>query len=259
MKKSIILLALVLVAFINKVSSQTVNVIQDSQVDFDSKPRQCLMVYVEPEARKMRKVWTKYMKKTYNVKFRDESGWFSGKELLTAKKITVAKVSQLPMDMYCKVSESSGGSQILLYANFGYENYINRKNHPESFDAMSSLLDLFLKDKLNKFYTNNLKDLNSTIKDLNNKKKKLSKNIAKNNKEINKSNMLLSELAAKPKTTSEAIRDGEILRTEKEALIKKLQDQTASDLLNIQVIEETLIVKKNKAKILSENHNRLLK
>jgi len=50
-----------------------------------------------------------------------------------------------------------------------------------------------------------------------------------------------------------------ILRTEKEALIKKLQDQTASDLLNIQVIEETLIVKKNKAKILSENHNRLLK
>jgi len=171
-------------------------ILENTQISFDSKLRPALAANIEPEAKSFKKAWAHYLKKTHQVKLKG-IGFLVNRDLLSAKDVIVAAVSSKRMNIYTRIMETSDGSEVKLFASFGYDIFIGPENYPNEYASMQAILNTFLIENLQNYYNNEIKETSKRITGLQKEKVRILKAIRSNTVIIEKSLEDLEKINAK--------------------------------------------------------------
>jgi len=158
------------------VSAQTY-VIDTSNVNFESKPRECLSSLIDPKSKAIKLAFKRYMKNSYGIKMKGV-GFLTNKDVLKAKDVMCGTISAKRMNIYCQVVQTPKNSQMSFFGAFGYDIYVENKVYPAEFKQMRIIMNSFLMQYLNEYYAQEIELTATNIKSLNCEKTQLSKNIA---------------------------------------------------------------------------------
>lgn len=236
--KFIILLALIIINS-GLTKAQTIQ-IDTTQISYENKLRPSIGAQVDPEKDELTKAWADYLNKNYKVKLKG-FGLFSTKEILSAEDVTIAAVSDRRMNLYTRVISLTSGSEIKIFASYGYDIYIGTSNFPKEYEALRGILNNFLLKYVNEYYSNGINSITKEIKSLSKDKVKLLKTIDKNNKKI----MKMANDIAVTNATIKSSTDESIKAVEKTAKLTNdkanLENDNASATVKVQLIDEKLI------------------
>lgn len=242
-KMKITILSVVFAFCITGLKAQTYK-IDTSSITFENKLRPCYLVKVDPEPKELKKAWAKYLKKNYQIKLKGIS-WFTNKDMLYGKDVTIAKVSAKRMDIYTRITENANGSEMKFMASFGYDFFIGPERFPAEFLGMKEILNSFLLEELNDYYTSALKSIVSSNSKLQKKIESLEKSIQKNEGKIAQNGASISSGSAK----------SDKLKTEN----NKMEDKNRNDKVEIQNLKSKIQENNTKADVLRQKQGNLLK
>jgi len=183
MKKiQIFILCFLLVA--SKLSAQSF-VIDTTEITFENKLRPCLFVKFDADAKTVKKGWADYMKKNYRIKIQGIS-LFTDKDIVDADDVTINSISDKRMNMYARVTDITGGSEMKYFMSFGYDFFIGPKEYPNEFEGMRKLLNDFSISFLNDYYADEtsaiLKKIKGFERDIKKNNNAISSNLKKSQK-----------------------------------------------------------------------------
>ena len=161
MKKIQFLILCVLLMSV-KVSAQTF-VIDTTEITFENKLRPCLFVKFDADAKTVKKGWVDYMKKNYKIKVKGV-GLFSDKDIVEADDVTINSISDKRMNMYARVTDITGGSEMKYFMSFGYDFFIGPKEYTMEFEGMHKMLNDFSISFLNNYYADETSSILKKIK-----------------------------------------------------------------------------------------------
>jgi len=153
--------------------------INDSQISFQDKLRPCLSSNLDPKPRDVENSWQSYLKGTYKIKLK-------GGTFMSAEDVIIPSVSPNRMNLYTRVAKSVAGSEMSLFASFGYDFFIGTDNYPKEFVELKKIMDKFLYQFLNKYYADEINSISKDIKSLEKRKISLLKLIESNSKKVEK-------------------------------------------------------------------------
>ncbi len=165
------------------------------QISYENKSRTCLSTLLDPEAKKVKKAWAKYLKKNYEIKLKG-IGFMTNKETLKAIDVMWGTISTKRMNVYTKITTTATGCQMSFFTSLGYDIYIEPNTYPKEFKEMGNIFNTFLHEFLNKYYTNEIEVTAKKIKKLRKQKITLQKSIVKNEKQIKKNDNKIKNLSA---------------------------------------------------------------
>ncbi len=216
--KSLLLLFAVLVSL--QLAAQTYR-IDTTNITYEDKLRPCLYVSYDAYPKTVKKAWSNFLKKNYKVKTKG-IGLLTDKDIVSSEDVTINSIADKRMNMYARVTDISGGSEMKYFMSFGYDFFIGPDNYPKEFEGMKKLLNDFSVKFLNEYYGDETSDILKQIK-------RYERDIKKSNKTIKK-NVRKSRKASSAETTGLEARnnthDNEIARTEEK--IKELQQKLES-------------------------------
>jgi hypothetical protein len=222
MKKLSLILSLAL-AFSIQSTAQTYK-IDTTEITFENKLRPCLEVKYDAPPKTVKKAWDSFFGKYYNVKIKG-IGFLTNKDVITGTDVTIAAVSDKRMDLYARITDVAGGSELKYFMSFGYDFFIGPGNYPTEFGGMKKILNDFSVEFLTDFYGSEATDITKKIKGLEKDISKNDRSIKKNNRKAKKgSNEVASGLQAK--NTS--------LQMENEQIRKQIDD-LGKEIENIKV------------------------
>ncbi len=159
--------------------------IDTSEISFENKLRPCYQVNYDASAKTVKKAWDKYFKKNYDVKITG-IGFLTNKDIIRGADVTVTDISDKRMDMYARITDVAGGSELKYFMSFGYDFFIGPAEYPKEFEGMKKILNDFSVDFLNEYYADEVSDITSQLKRLEKDIKKNSKSMKKNRKKAKK-------------------------------------------------------------------------
>ena len=230
MKKIQFLILCVLLVSV-KVSAQTF-VIDTSEISFENKLRPCLFVKFDADAKTVKKGWVDYMKKNYKIKVKG-IGLFSDKDIVDADDVTINSISDKRMNMYARVTDITGGSEMKYFMSFGYDFFIGSKDYTQEFEGMYKLLNDFSINFLNNYYAEETSSILKKIKGY--------------ERDIKKNNNAIASNIKKSKKGSDAVASGlesknYSLKLENEQIESKIVALT-KDIDTIKEKQEGIIIK----------------
>lgn len=183
MKKFKFISILVLFAAL-RIDAQTFR-IDSSEVSFENKLRPCLEVKYDASPKTVKKGWEDYMKKNYKIKIKG-IGLFTDKDIVSAEDVMINLIGDKRMNMYARVTDIPGGSEMKYFMSFGYDFFIGPDNYAKEFDGMHKLLNDFSIKFLNDYYGDEISSALNKIKgyekDIKKKNKEIANNIKKSKK-----------------------------------------------------------------------------
>lgn len=239
-----------------KLISQTISILP-SEIEYEKQLRPCLLTEVDPEPTDVKKAWSKYLDKNYKV---DVSGigMFSNKDLLTAQDITISAISDKRINLYARILEKAKGTEIKLFASFGYDFFIGAENYPAEYEKLKSLLNNFLMQYLTEYYKDNISETSKQIEKNSKEKVKLLKSIEKNKSKIENAKSDVNKLnAKKPENSEESIKILEKINKLTKVQLDLENENTQSN-LSIQEIDKKLELLKTQMDNLVLRQNGLL-
>lgn len=187
MKKLNILFEGGIIAFLMLILSATVHAQEVEPrigtVEHNDSERPCLVVNLDPEPKPLKKAWKSFLKDNYDFKIKG-IGFLSNKDLLYAEDLIIEDISSKRMDFYTRIVEDEVGSEMKVFASFGYDIYIDQNETPEAFKVMRKMLTEFLDYYLPKYYESEVKATKKKVKKLAKQVKGLKKDISDNREEI---------------------------------------------------------------------------
>ena len=207
------------------INAQTIKP-QDGTIMFNHNLRSCLVVNLDPEAKTLKLAWKDYLKDNYDLKLKG-IGWFQNKDILYAENIKIDKISAYSMNFYTQIIENENGSEMKLFASFGYDVFIDKENKPTEYNLLNEILENFLKVYLPKYYTQEVNDIKKRVTDLTLEINKLNDDIKSDNGKMEDLKREIEELTKKTetnKTTLEINKKKLIAREEKLTRIKNQLD-----------------------------------
>ena len=220
------------------VKSQTIK-IDTTQISFEDKLRPCFGAQIDPGRDEITREWANYLKKNYKVKL-DGIGWFSTKEILTALDVMLPTVSDRRMNLYTRITSVANGSDIKIFASYGYDIFIGDANFPKEFSALEHILNNFLLKFVNDYYSNQISETAREIQHLNNRKIGIMKTNVNLDKKIFKLTNDISVLNATiEEKSADTIKNQENISKMNNDKIK-FENQKSSSLIQIQIIENNI-------------------
>jgi hypothetical protein len=177
------------------INAQTIEP-QDGTIMFNDNLRSCLVVNLDPEPNTLKVAWRDYLKDNYNLKL-EGIGLFQSKDLLFAENVRIDKISTYSMNFYTQIIENENGSEMKLFASFGYDVFIDQANKPEEYKLLDEMLESFLKVYLPKYYTQEVNDTKKRIIDLTVENNKLNDEINSNKEKMEVLKQEIEELNKK--------------------------------------------------------------
>ncbi len=211
---------------IMQLNAQTIQP-EDATISYDGKSRPCLLIAVDPEAKTLKKAWKEYIKKNHDVKLKG-IGFLSNKDLLSRKEVVIAAISPNAMDFYTEIIENETGSQMRVFASFGYDMYIDPATMPKEYEAMREIMTTFLNTYIPNYYQKIIDDTQKVVNDLSNDQKKLKKSISKDKKRVEKYNGKIEDLNKSLKDDSAELEEVETKLTNRESKLKGLKSKLNS-------------------------------
>jgi hypothetical protein len=237
-KAKLFVFAIVLTFSTLVLNAQTLR-IDSSQISFEGKVRPCLSAQVDSDQDALAAGWASYLKSIYKIKLKG-FGLFSNSDVFEAKDIIVLELSDKRLNFYTKIIPVSSGSQINVFASYGYDLFIGSSSYPHEYKVLGDMLHDFLLKYLNNYYSDKVKSISKEVKGLNNEKLKRLKKIEKNNKKIFKlSNDIAVKNATMNKTNEEAIKIIEDVSKYSSEKVT-LENENSTSLLRVQLIDKEL-------------------
>jgi len=202
MKRTILYLAgIFLIIITAKLNSQTIK-IETTQISYEDQLRPCMTNDLDPTPKEVKKAWSKFLDKNYDI---DVSGigWFSDEDILIAKDVTIGDISEKRINLYSRILEKGNGSEIKVFASFGYDFFIGEDNYPKEFKSLNELFYKFLFSYLSEYYSDMLEETSDKIDDNNKEKVSLLKSIEKNKDKIEDAKEDIAELNSEKPETNE--------------------------------------------------------
>jgi len=218
--KKIKLLFFLTVLISVKLVAQTYH-IDTTSITFENKLRPCYSVSYDADPKTVKKGWSKFLKKNYKIKTKG-IGLLTDKDLVNSQDVTINSISDKRMNIYARITDFSGGSDMKYFMSFGYDFFIGPDNYANEFEGMKKLLNDFSVEFLNKYYVDETSQILKQIKHY-------EKDIKKDNKSIKK-NVRRSRKASSAEGTGLEARNNthnsDIKSTQEkiDALQKKLED-----------------------------------
>lgn len=154
--------------------------IDTSKITYENKLRPCFNVKYDASPVTVKKAWDKFFKKYYSVKVKG-IGFLTNKDILSGTDITIADISDKRMNIYARITDVAGGSELSYFMSFGYDFFIGPDEYPKEFAGMKKILNDFSVEFLNGYYADEASSITSKIKSL-------EKDISKNDKSVKKNN-----------------------------------------------------------------------
>jgi hypothetical protein len=181
--------------------------IENEKISYDDQFRTSIKVTMEPNKKEVRTSWENWLEDKYDTKVHG-ANWLSKKDVLSAERIKIPIISDQQFDLYAKVVDKGQGSQLSIFASFGYDVHITPETFPKEYQALENLTLNFLTDFLTNYYQNRAEDSQKLVGNLENDKNNLQEDISKNKKEIEalkeKNTDLENQMTSKSKTLDEA-------------------------------------------------------
>lgn len=184
--------------------------------------RPCILVYLEPNTKSLKKEWVKFLKKEYDLKLKG-AGFFSNRDLLSAEQVMVERWSTKQMDFYTHIVEDEKGSEMKVFISYGYDIYVSEEDYPSEFKSMNDMLIDFLKSYLPPYYSEKMKVATKDVSALNNEIISLKKDIEKNNREIEEHEQEVTQLKSEITKNKEKLQSAEIQLKETEAKMTSIK------------------------------------
>ena len=182
--KKINLLILLVLMFSFHSFAQTYK-IDTSEISFENKLRPCWDVKYDAESKTVKKAWSSFLKKNYKVKTKG-IGFLTDKDIVSSEDVTIHSIADKRMNMYVRVTDIPGGSEMKFFMSFGYDFFIGPKDYPNEYGGMRKLLNDFSMEFLNEFYADEtsriLKDIKKYEKDIKKNDRSVRKNVRKSRK-----------------------------------------------------------------------------
>ncbi len=183
--------------------------IENEKISFDDQFRTSIKITMEPNKKEVRSSWESWLEDKYDTKVHG-ANWLSKKDVLSAERIKIPIISDRQFDLYAKVVDKGQGSELSIFASFGYDMHITPETFPEEYQALENLTLSFLTDFLTNYYQTLAEDSQKLVGNLENDKNNLQEDISKNKKEIETLNErntdLENQMTAKSKTLDEAVK-----------------------------------------------------
>ncbi len=186
-------------------NAQSISV-EDGYIKYDKESRPCLVAHVDPEPKMLEKAWNAYLKENHDFKL-------GGRKIRSAERVTISALSSNAMDFYTQIIEDRNGSEMKVFARYGYDMYIDKASFSAEYDKLQTMIESFLKTFVTDYYQDIIDDTEKKVNKLSKVQTKLEKQIEKDLAKAEK----LEAKAAELKETSEAN------KTEKESNKEKLE------------------------------------
>lgn len=149
----------------------------------NSAARPCLVINVDPEPDLLKEAWRDFLKDNYDFKLKG-IGFLSNKDLLSAEQVVVGSLSSKEMDFYTHIVEDENGSEMKVFAAFGYDMYVDSIRTPKEYKELTTILERFLSTYLPEYHQDLIEETKKRLQELSEEKEKLQKNITEDEKEI---------------------------------------------------------------------------
>lgn len=151
----------------------------NATIEYDKALRPCLEVNLDPDTKTLKAAWADYLKENHDFKI-GGIGILSNKDLLSIEKVVINKISTKALNFYTQIVEGEGvGSQMKVFAAFGYDMYIDAKEYPKEYAALKEIFEGFINTYIPAYYTEIIEGTQSDIKDFTKKDENLNKGIQK--------------------------------------------------------------------------------
>jgi len=156
-----------------------------STVMYDDAERPCITVVMTPETKEIKKAWEDFVKKEYDIKLKGR-GFLVNKDVLSAEKVVVKKLSDKEIDFRTRIVEEGDYSKMQIFVSLGYDIYLSPEKYPVAFEDLKSKTWKFLDQFLTSHYKEKVSMVRDELKDLTDDQEDLQDDIADNEKEIEK-------------------------------------------------------------------------
>lgn len=156
--------------------------IDTSEISYENKLRPCFVVQYDAPSKTVKKGWSDFFKKKYDIKTKGIS-LLSNKDVISTEDVKIATISDKRMNIYAKVTDLAAGSELKYFMSFGYDFFIGPEKYPAEFEAMKKVLDEFSVSFLNDYYASEssslLKQIRNAEKEIKSKNRAIEKNLKK--------------------------------------------------------------------------------
>ena len=97
--------------------------IDTSEITYENKLRPCFNVKYDASPVTVKKAWDKFFDKNYNVKIKG-IGFLTNKDIISGTDVTIADISDKRMDIYARITDVAGGSELKYFMSFGYDFFL---------------------------------------------------------------------------------------------------------------------------------------
>ena len=150
MKTKLHIAILFMLVLLSSISNAQTFTVEKSELSYENDLRPCLVTTVDPSTKELKKAWVKYVKKNLGVKIKG-IGFFSDDAILKAEDVIAPSIAPNRFNLYTRIAETPSGSQMKVFASFGYDLFINENNYPTEFDNIKMLMNDFLYETLNEY------------------------------------------------------------------------------------------------------------
>lgn len=158
---------------------------QMGEVNYEKETYPAVVVAMEPEAKAVKKAFEDFMKDKYDVHLRG-IGFLANKDVISAEKVTIPKLSDKQLDFHAKVIEEDDITRMSVFAILGYDISVSKANENTDFIAMKNIVGEFLDDYLPNYYQEKLEEAKDQVESLEKDRKDYRGTIEDNKKEIEK-------------------------------------------------------------------------
>lgn len=169
--------------------------------------RPCIVVRFEQSPKELEDGWEKYLKQ-YKIKM-GGAGFMGMGNLKVAEEVVFAEISPKTMDFYTNIEEKGDETEMIVFAAFGYDIYINETDTPEEYKKLKQIISSFMKAYLPPFYEAKIAATEKELKNLTKKGDKLDKILSKNAKKIEKLEDEIKEAKEENKVNKESLKTTE--------------------------------------------------
>jgi len=223
--KSILFFAFFLIG--NQVDAQKL-VMENEEISYDSQLRSAVKVTIAPDKKEVRKDWEDYIEDNYGTKVKG-NGWLRKKDVLSAKGVFIPSISEKQIDLYAEVMDKDHGSQVYVFASFGYDMHITAEAFPKEYRALETLTLDFMDNILTDYYKDQVEDSKELVSEIQEKRKDMEENLSENKEEIVELKEDNSELKREIKSKLIELEKAIAALEEDEANFKMIKNQLTNE------------------------------
>ncbi len=251
-----IIVSLLLVGGSLGMNAQTIKV-EKTVISHENKLRPCLATNVEVSPKELKKDWVNFLNKNYAVKLQGV-GIFTDDDLLKIEDVTAVSISDKRFNLYTNITKTPEGSSMKVFASHGYDDYIGDETYPKEYDQLNSIVNKFLLEELNHFYSNKNGKMTSDLKDMNNKRIAERKSIENNKSKIYDVNKEIAILnVPQDQTNAKDIKDNQKLN-KLNAKKTALENENLHSELTIKSLDDSIVTLQASLDDLKAKHKDML-